>query len=173
MADQNPPKKNVIDLRQLTAQSGTPAVPTPVATMGGNGSAVSGNGAQTGATVKTTDPYNIPAIVLEKYPDLVALIKQTKSMSDDERKYWFQVLPIMTPDQVNKLQNILVTEKTQLADLDKQYEQEIVKLNEKHLLEWKEFEAREKRRKLKTAESKHAEEDKKVEEDLLKKLADV
>lgn len=168
MADQNPPKKNVIDLRQLTAQSGTPTVPTPVATTG-NGAAVSGTGVQTG----TDDPYNIPSIVLEKYPDLVALIKQTKSMSDDERKYWFQVLPIMTPEQVNKLQNILVTEKTQLADLDKQYEQEIVKLNEKHLLEWKEFEAREKRRKLKTAESKHAEEDKKVEEDLLKKLADV
>lgn len=168
MADQNPPKKNVIDLRQLTAQSGTPAVPTPVTTTG-NGAATSGSGAQT----VTDDPYNIPAIVLEKYPDLVALIKQTKSMSDDERKYWFQVLPIMTPEQVNKLQNILVTEKTQLADLDKQYEQEIVKLNEKHLLEWKEFEAREKRRKLKTAESKHAEEDKKVEEDLLKKLADV
>lgn len=172
MADQNPPKKNVIDLRQLTAQSATPSVPTPVAT---TGSTAAGGTATstTGTSQSATDPYNIPAVVREKYPELIALIKDTKSMSDDERKYWFQVLPIMTPDQVNKLKTILVTEKTQLSELDKQYEQEIVKLNEKHLLEWKEFEAREQRQKLKAKESKHQEEDKKIEEDLLQKLADV
>lgn len=171
MPDQNPPKKNVIDLRQLTAQAATPTVPTPVA--GGSGTSSTSNGSQTSAATVADDPYNIPAVVREKYPEIVELIKKTKSMSDDERKYWFQVLPIMTPDQVNKLKDILVTEKTQLADLDKQYEQEIVKLNEKHLLEWKDFEAREKRKKLKAQETQHAVEDKQVEEDLLKKLADV
>lgn len=164
MADQNPSKKNVIDLRQLTAQTQQPTVPTPLP----NGAA----GNTTGAAI-ANDPYNIPAVVREKYPEMVTLITQTKSMSDDERKYWFQVLPIMTAEQITKLKDILVTEKTQLTQLDKQYEQEINKLNEKHLMEWKEFEAREKRRKIQTREKEQQAESQKVEEELMQKLANI
>lgn len=119
------------------------------------------------------EKFAIPKMVKEKYPELIELIKTTESMDDQERQYWFQILPIMTPEQVEKFRNILVTEKNQLADLDKEYEDELNRLNEKHLLEWKEFESKEKSRAIKEAEAKSSEQEQKEEEDLLAKLGDV
>lgn len=127
--------------------------------------------AQPSATqTKGKKEYNVPQVVKEKYPDLVELIKQTESMNDDERDYWFQVLPIMTAEQIEKLKKILLNEKEQLSKLDKEYEAELGKLNEKHLIEWQEFEAQERRKRLRTAESKQEEEEKHNEEDLLSQL---
>lgn len=119
------------------------------------------------------EKYAIPKFVSDKYPELVELIKTTESMDDQEREYWFQILPIMTPEQIEKFRGILVTEKQQLAELDKEYEDELNRLNEKHLLEWKEFESKEKSRAIKEAESKSQEEEKAEEEALLAKLSDV
>ena len=119
------------------------------------------------------EKFAIPKMVKEKYADLIELIKSTESMDDQERQYWFQIMPIMTADQVEKFRNILLTEKQQLADLDKEYEDELSRLNEKHLLEWKEFETKEKSKAIKDAEAKSSEEEKKQEEDLLAKLSDV
>jgi len=68
---------------------------------------------------------NIPESVKQKYPKLVDLILETKSMDDDERQYWFNILPIMKEDQVEKLRNILVTEKNKIAEIDSQYQNEI------------------------------------------------
>jgi len=119
------------------------------------------------------EKFAIPKMVREKYPDLIELIKVTESMDDQERQYWFQIMPVMTPEQIEKFRNILVTEKQQLANLDKEYEDELNKLNEKHLLEWKEFETKEKSKAIKEAEAKSSEEEKKMEEDLLAKLSNV
>ena len=58
--------------------------------------------------------FEIPETVRAQYPDLVPLILETESMNDDERRYWFQILPIMTPEQVLKLRDILANEKKQL-----------------------------------------------------------
>lgn len=127
--------------------------------------------AQTGPA--KPEKYAIPKFVSDKYPELVELIKTTESMDDQEREYWFQILPIMTPEQIEKFRGILVTEKQQLAELDKEYEDELNRLNEKHLLEWKEFESKEKSRAIKEAESKSQEEEKAEEEALLAKLSDV
>lgn len=127
--------------------------------------------AQTGPA--KPEKYAIPKFVSDKYPDLVELIKTTESMDDQEREYWFQILPIMTPEQIEKFRGILVTEKQQLAELDKEYEDELNRLNEKHLLEWKEFESKEKSRAIKEAESKSQAEEKAEEEALLAKLSDV
>lgn len=119
------------------------------------------------------EKYAIPKMVKEKYADLVELIKTTESMDDQEREYWFQIMPIMTADQIEKFRNILITEKTQLQDLDKEYEDELNRLNEKHLLEWKEFESKEKSKAIKEAESANEVSEKQLEEDLLAKLSDV
>lgn len=64
---------------------------------------------------------NIPESVKQKYPELVALILETKSMDDDERQYWFNILPIMKDEQVQKLRDILDNEKTKIAEIDSQY----------------------------------------------------
>jgi hypothetical protein len=94
-------------------------------------------------------------------------------MNDEEREYWFQILPIMTEEQIKKFRDILVNEKDQLSRLDKEYEEELQKLNEKHIIEWKEFEAREKRKSLTTAEQTSKAQEKSEEEELLKRLSQI
>lgn len=126
-----------------------------------------------GVQAPPQDKYAIPSIVQEKFPDLIQLIKQTESMNDEERDYWFQILPIMTEEQIKKFRDILVNEKAQLTNLDQEYEQELTKLNEKHMIEWKEFETKEKRKTLTTAESASKETEKSEEEELLKRLSQV
>lgn len=121
-------------------------------------------------TQPTPEKYSIPKFVKDTYPQLVDLIKSTESMDDQEREYWFQILPIMNKDQVEKLKNILTTEKDQLTALDQEYEQELNRLNEKHLLEWKEFESKEKTKAIREAEAANEQEEKQLEEDLLSKL---
>lgn len=119
------------------------------------------------------EKYAIPSMVNEKFPDLIQLIKETESMNDEERDYWFQILPIMTEDQIRKFRDILVNEKSQLTSLDQEYEQELQKLNEKHMIEWKEFETKEKRKSLTSAEKVSKDEEKAQEEELLKRLSQV
>ena len=99
----------------------------------------------------------IPPAILKKYPDLQTLIDTTESMTEEERNYWYQILPIMTDEQIQKLLGSLTHEKEQLS-------------NEKHLLEWKEHEAREKREKLHAAEHQANAEEKNTEEALLAQL---
>jgi hypothetical protein len=89
--------------------------------------------------------YKIPAVVKEKFGELVDLILITESMSKEERNYWFQILPIMTPEQVQRLRGILDEEKSQLAKLDTDYQEELGKLNKKHLQEWDQFEKKQER----------------------------
>lgn len=125
---------------------------------------------QVQTTVTSQAPSRIPAHIAQKYPDLEALMAQTESMTDEERDYWYQIMPIMTDEQVQKLRGILMHEKEQLAQLDAEYEVELSKLNEKHLLEWKEHEAKEKRTKRQHAESLHEAEEKAQEASLLAQL---
>lgn len=119
------------------------------------------------------DKYNVPKLVQEKFPDLIDLIKGTESMDDDERDYWLQILPIMTEEQISKFRDILVTEKQQLQRLDKEYEEELARLNEKHMIEWKEFESKEQKAELQKKEKAHEQEEKESEEELLKRLQEI
>jgi hypothetical protein len=126
---------------------------------------------QSQAIIAPPEKFPLPAMVKEKFPDLMQLIKETESMNDDERNYWFQILPIMTEEQIGKFRDILINEKTQLKRLDGEYEQEINRLNQKHIMEWKEFEVKEKRKAIQTAEQKANEEEQVTEEELLKRLS--
>ena len=87
-----------------------------------------------------------------KYPELIKLILETESMDDDERQYWFDIMPSMTDSQIDRLYNILETEKKKLEELELKYQKEIKSLNEKHLIEWQEFQM--KKAKDKVAEAK-------------------
>jgi len=124
-------------------------------------------------TKKTQTKFHIPTAVKEDYPELIPLILQTESMDDEEREYWFQILPIMTEDQVLKLKDILVNEKDQLAKLDADYETELKKINEKHLNEWQAFEYEQERDEIKTKEAAAEASESSLEEDLLNKLDDL
>ena len=130
-----------------------------------------GKGGQTGTAAK--GDYKIPDAVQKKYPDLVKLIISTESMTEEERTYWFQILPIMTKQQVEKLRKILLQEQEQLAKLDKEYEKDLQKLNEKHMIEWREFESKKARDERAAAESAHEKEEAELEEDILGQLDEV
>lgn len=186
----------VIDLRMLEAASAkmsasapapAPAAPTPASapvpaqpkplTATQTPGAINLEEAAMMASQTTVAPpqekYIVPQLVKDKFPDLIDLVKKTESMNDEEREYWFQILPIMTEDQIRKFYDILLNEKKQLSHLDTQYEQELNKLNQKHLVEWKEFESKEKRKALQEAEQKDTEQEKSEQEDLLKRLSQI
>ncbi|KOR28496.1 hypothetical protein TI05_16825, partial [Achromatium sp. WMS3] len=59
----------------------------------------------------------IPDEARNKYPDLIPQILASPSMDDDEKNYWFSVLPIMTKDQIAELRSILIDEKKRLGKL--------------------------------------------------------
>ena len=64
-----------------------------------------------------------PADVQAKFGGIVSLILASESMNEDERRYWIDILPAMTPEQIAKLQEILSREKEQLAAIDAKYAQ--------------------------------------------------
>ncbi len=146
-----------------------PKANTPVPSgTGGDAATPSTTGASSSAT--GGDDYNVPQVVLDKYPQLVELIKKTESMTHEEREYWFQILPIMTDEQVNRLKTILEEEAAQLAKLDVQYQDELSKLNQKHLDEWNNFQRKQDRAALQAEEAATKDEEAKKQEDLLKQL---
>lgn len=127
--------------------------------------------------ISPTDPrlakFRVPQVVFEKYSDLIPLILDTQSMNDEEKSYWFQILPIMTDEQVQKLRNILITEKDQLAKLDKEYEEEMDTLNKKHLNQWSAYKAQEKREEIKKEETSLEAKESETEEELLSQLSSI
>src|SRR3989338_5823918 len=94
-----------------------------------------------------------------QYNELVKLIIETESMDDDEKQYWFDIMPSMTDDQIDRLFNILDTEKKKLEALEEKYQTEIKKLNEKHLIEWQEFQMKDSKQKIKAAQDSESEDD--------------
>jgi len=114
--------------------------------------------------------YIVPQLVRDKFSDLVKLIYETESMNEEEREYWLKIMPIMTEEQIVKFRNILVNEKEQLAKLDKEYENEINKIDKKHLAEFDEAKMKEKLKNIKEEEAKHNASETAEEEAVLNKL---
>lgn len=105
--------------------------------------------------------FTISDDIQAKYPELIKLILATESMDDDERQYWFDIMPSMTNPQIDRLFEILETEKKKLEDLEVKYQKEIKALNEKHLIEWQEFQMKDSKKKIAQAQKQ----DKKWEQD--------
>ncbi|HVW67018.1 MAG TPA: hypothetical protein VHA78_04810 [Candidatus Peribacteraceae bacterium] len=63
----------------------------------------------------------IPQSTQEQFPELIALILHSESMNEEERQYWIDILPDMKEEQRTQLRDILVSERDQLADIDKKF----------------------------------------------------
>lgn len=94
-----------------------------------------------------------------EFPELIKLIMATESMDNEERQYWFDILPSMNDTQVDRLFNILETERRKLEELEMKYQEEIKSLNEKHLIEWQEFQTRDAKKKIQEQEALEKEDD--------------
>ncbi|MBL4694535.1 hypothetical protein JKY72_04160 [Candidatus Gracilibacteria bacterium] len=113
--------------------------------------------------------YIVPALVRDKFPDLVKLIYETESMNEEERQYWLQIMPIMTEDQIMKFREILVNEKDQLSKLDNEYDAEMARIN-KPVKKLDEAQLHEKIQEVKTAEIAAEKSELEKEAELLKQL---
>ena len=88
-----------------------------------------------------------------QYGELITLVLATESMDNSEKQYWFDILPSMTDDQIDRLFDILETERKKLEELEIRYQEEIRTLNEKHLIEWQEFQTKDTRNKVSEKEA--------------------
>lgn len=87
--------------------------------------------------------FYIKKEILAKYDDLTKMILATESMDDSERQYWFSLMPSMGEEHIDRLYQILDTERKKLQELEIKYQDEIKSLNEKHLVEWSSFQIKE------------------------------
>ena len=87
-----------------------------------------------------------------QYGALVDLIIWSESIDNNEKQYWFDILPSMTNEQIDRLFNILTTERNQLEELNIKYQDEIKTLNEKHLIEWQSLQSQKAKAKIQQAE---------------------
>ncbi len=70
---------------------------------------------------------------LNQYSDLVILILNSKSLSDNaEKQNWFNLLTIMNEEQILKLKEILTREKEKLEEINQKYAKKQEEINWKY-----------------------------------------
>ena len=67
--------------------------------------------------------YSIPDDMLQTNADLVVLVLESKSISEQkEKQSWFDLYPLMNQEQIDKLRDILTREKEKLAEIEAKYQ---------------------------------------------------
>lgn len=117
-----------------------------------------------------TTGLTIPADTKAKFGDLIVLITGSESMNDEERQYWINLLPAMTPEQVSNLNEILANEKAQLAAIDEKYGKEISDVTTAKSIATMEEERRKKKEARAAAEQADKNSDSGSAEDVLKQI---
>ncbi len=114
------------------------------------------------------EQFEIDENYMQDETNLVVMILQSKSIdTDEEKQNWFNLLPLMNNEQIEKLRGILVKEKTKLKEIEEKYNKKKQEIKEKYLEKWDEDEYSEKVKKMKSEEKKIAEIDAEDAEDLL------
>lgn len=112
----------------------------------------------------------IPAEVQAAFGELIGLIKASESMNDEERQYWINILPIMTPEQIGNLRDILESEKSQLQAIDEKYAKEVERLGQQESVRQTDSERQRARQKRQSTEQAHRTTEDAAADDLLKKI---
>lgn len=112
--------------------------------------------------------FTIPEQFLESMADLVELVLRSRSMDKhDEKQSWFNLLPLMNEEQVDKLRDILTREKDKLAEIEQRYEQKKVEIKKKYLLKRQNMGYIKKVQNIKDQEEVHREQEVEEAENLL------
>lgn len=126
------------------------------------------------STVTTTqneeETLVIPEETAADFPDLVAMIKKSRSMDNEERQYWIDVLPIMSDDQIENLRDILDNEKKQVEEANKSYQEGMRAATEKAVNTFDAEVYKQKKLARIQAEKKQEQEETEREENLLSEL---
>ena len=81
--------------------------------------------------------FTIPDAFLIDRTDLIELVLRSKSMDKPEEKQsWFNLMPMMNQEQIDKLNDILIREKQKLQEIEAKYESKKDEIKEKYLTRW-------------------------------------
>lgn len=122
---------------------------------------------------KTQSSVVVPEELRKKHGVLIELILGSESMNDEERQYWINILPVMTPEQIENLRQILQNERDQLAAIDAKYSKEMEKLGKGVSVEETGRLRRERQASRTGKEEEHKKEERKREEEILKAISDL
>lgn len=114
----------------------------------------------------------VPDDVRTKFETLVELILHSESMNVGERQYWINILPVMTPEQLRSLQDILENEKRQLEAIDKKYAGAMEQMGQQKALEELSREREAKAKERASVEETAKTEEEKTAEALLSQIED-
>lgn len=113
----------------------------------------------------------IPDDIVQQYPELIEMIKASRSMNDEERQYWVDALAIMSEDQVKNLYNILDNERKQIQAAEENYKKNSGGIPKKLSVAFDSAAYKEKKFARLEAEKRFEEEEKMEEQSLLEQLA--
>ena len=117
-----------------------------------------------------TGSVTVPEETEKKFPDLIALIRKSESMNDEERQYWINILPIMTPDQLQSLRDILDNEQRQLKAIDDKYAKQTGTVDQAAVVQRVGEERRKQREGRQSAETSHKQQEEQEAENLLRQI---
>lgn len=114
---------------------------------------------------------NIPDDFLDKEPDLTVLILRSRSLAKNEEKQnWFNLVPMMNQEQIEKLRDILTRERDKIAEIEAKYEQKKQEIREKYQAKFDASSYNNRMTQLQANERNTAEQDAKEADDLLNNL---
>ena len=125
------------------------------------------------STANTASDLSISDETRASFPELVDMIVGSESMNNEERQYWLNILPIMTPEQIQSLLDILNNEKAQLDAIDKKYAKPLTAKEEKDQIAKTEAEIQEKREERSEQEEAFEIEDEEASDNLLEKIGEL
>jgi hypothetical protein len=125
------------------------------------------------STANTASDLSISDETRASFPELVDMIVGSESMNNEERQYWLNILPIMTPEQIQSLLDILNNEKAQLDAIDKKYTKPLTAKEEKYQIAKTEAEMQEKREERSEQEEAFEIEDEEASDNLLEKIGEL
>ncbi|HMY80369.1 MAG TPA: hypothetical protein PLW93_04045 [Candidatus Absconditabacterales bacterium] len=79
--------------------------------------------------------FTIPVAFIQNMTELITLILNSKSIdTQEERQSWFDLLPVMNDEQINRLNDILTREKAKLLEIQQNYEEKKTEIKKKYLM---------------------------------------
>ena len=67
--------------------------------------------------------FTIADNFISSLPDIIEMVLRSRSIdTKEEKQNWFNLLPLMNNEQIQKLEAILIKEKTKLQEIEEKYE---------------------------------------------------
>ena len=114
---------------------------------------------------------NIPDNFLEAEPDLTVLILRSRSLAKNEEKQnWFNLIPMMNQEQIEKLRDILTRERDKIAEIEAKYEQKKQEIRAKYQMKFDAANYNERVSQIRSSEQSAMEQDSRDADNLLNDL---